>query len=713
MYFSRAMNRSMAPPDWLSINLTLKCNLACTMCTTCYDVPQELSTSEVLDLIDQAALWGIKIFNPLGGEPFMRPDLEVLLAHAARKDFHITLTTNGTLITARRAEQLAVIPPEKLHINLSLDGPEAVHDTIRGDGTYRRAMAGYRHLRAADLARGNPRRKILANTIIHRRNLDVLPAFLNTLAQADFSGVQLLNLFRQGPAYDNPGNSRPDLAADSHGTDAALWIRPEDLPDLERLVTQLRDRAKRPPNAPFHILNSDSDLALIPSYYRGTLDADDAPCWAGWKELYINADGQAIMCDGALEFLNGGFGSVRKQTLQQLWNSPELTARRSTVKACRTPCIQNCYLRRESDSITAIGAAAIETIGQRALRRLPTPKFTRPEHVRGGVFTLELCDVDDWASDQHAPPRLAALLSNTPETISACYADPRRWNQWRDEGYVDFGRGFMGFEVIRDLVSDLRHAGLSFDTVRLRWRGEPLLHPEIERVLPFLLAACGPDQPFRLVEIETHGLLLSDSLIEIAAASTAAQRWVFDIDRMGTHTDLGAERIAALVARREPGLEIHLACTVAQDSHPVSDRDRWQRVLPDAAVVVGNPAQTGDAIWFRRTDPQSFLGDQAANAALVRCAESLGLSARLPDPTVPRQCSAASRTPTISWDAKLTLCRWDDGLAIQAGDVLERPFSTLWRGEPLTRHRRSAETRGVPDGSRCQDCHQPFSPNNP
>ena len=90
MYLSRRLNRSLAPPDRVSINLTLRCNLRCTMCTTCYDQPNELSTREVKDIIDQTALWGVKVFNPLGGEAFVRRDLEEILAYACQKDFYIT-----------------------------------------------------------------------------------------------------------------------------------------------------------------------------------------------------------------------------------------------------------------------------------------------------------------------------------------------------------------------------------------------------------------------------------------------------------------------------------------------------------------------------------------------------------------------------------------------------------------------------------------------
>ena len=149
MYLSRAFNLSLAPPDWLSVNLTLRCNLSCAMCTTCYDAP-EMSREEVYDLIDQAAVWGVKVFNPLGGEPFVRQDLEDILVYAARREFHVTLTTNGTLIKRPRADRIAAIPPDKLHINVSIDGLADAHDRVRGAGAFERTIAGYRNLRAAD-----------------------------------------------------------------------------------------------------------------------------------------------------------------------------------------------------------------------------------------------------------------------------------------------------------------------------------------------------------------------------------------------------------------------------------------------------------------------------------------------------------------------------------------------------------------------------------
>lgn len=495
MYLSRRLNRSLAPPDWLTINLTLRCNLACVMCTTCYDAP-ELSREEVLDLIDQAAVWGVKVFNPLGGEAFVRPDLEDILAHAARRDLHVTLTTNATLITPERAARVARIPPEKLHVNVSIDGLEAAHDRVRGPGTYRRALTGYRNLRAADRELGNPRRKIGANVLLHRGNLDTFEALLGRLADEGFTAVQVLQLFRNREDSDVGG----------------MWFDAASLPALADLCERL---AAGP--TPLPLLNAPADLRLIPRYYREGLRPLEAPCWAGWKELYVNADGSAIMCDGKLDFLAGRFGSVREHTLRELWASPALRARREVVKACTTPCLQGCYLRRESDSAPALAREALAhaTAGARsALARL------RPLRRVDLPLTLELSDTGDGPED----PRLRRLFARSPVPATAVWSDPEQLDVLRDRQYLDFGRGFMGVDVVDRVLDDLRRARLGFAAVAVRWRGDPLLHPEPGRVFPRLAAAVREGLFGKLV-VSTSGRLLGEGRAAALRAADA-ELWV-------------------------------------------------------------------------------------------------------------------------------------------------------------------------------------------
>ncbi len=467
MWASRALTTSLAPPDWLSVNLTLRCNLTCVMCTTCYDSP-ELTTREVMDLIDQAADWGIGVFNPLGGEPFIRSDLELILAHAARRDMHTTLTTNGTLIRPERASAIAKIPVEKLHVNISIDGPEVAHDAVRGEGSWRRTMAGYRALREADETHGNPRRKVCANVILNRRNVHGFVEFVRSLGALGFDGVQVLNLFR-------------DRDDDTVG---GMWFDEDSLPELDAVVLALEAEAL--------VLNAAADLRLVPRYYRQGLSPLDAPCWAGWKELYVNADGSVIMCDGKLDFLAGRYGSVREATLRQLWSSPTLKERREVVKRCATPCIQNCYLRRDSDAVVPLVRELVAV----ARAAIVTP---RKLHTIELPVAFELSDVSDDAESR----TLQALFVRSPVPFAAVVADPRRLAELRDKHYVDFGRGFLGAGVVARILDAAAAAGFRFGTVALRWRGEPLLHPDLAGVLAALRGRAD-----RIV-LHTSGLLLS------------------------------------------------------------------------------------------------------------------------------------------------------------------------------------------------------------
>ncbi|MDP2310338.1 MAG: radical SAM protein [Pseudomonadota bacterium] len=556
MYGSRLLNRSLAPPDWLSINLTLRCNLSCVMCTTCYDAP-ELSRGEVIDLVDQAASWGVKVFNPLGGEPFIRQDLEDILAHAARRDLYTTLTTNGTLITAARAARIAAIPTEKLHINVSIDGLQETHDGVRGKGTFQRTIAGYRRLREADAAAGNPRRKICANSILHAKNLDEYLDLVALLEEEGFSGLQVLHLFRSDEDSDVGG----------------MWFAPEQLPKLEAVCAALGEHPL--------VMNRHA-LPLVPRYYRDGLGPLEAPCWAGWKELYVNADGSVIMCDGKLDFLAGRFGSVRELTLRELWRSPALRERRAVVKTCTTPCIQGCYLRTESDSATRIAKGLVENVTAPLRAKVAR---ALPARTVEGTLTLELSDTPD----DPAHLRTRALFATSPVPIDACFAAPDRLLELRDRRYLDFGRGFLGADVVAHVRDGLREARLRFRTVSLTWRGEPLLHPEFPVVWDALDGIA--DQ----VRVVTSGLLLRDEHVRLLGR---AEVWIDPVRSAfanGAYADLLTTRAAAVGARRGAPRPDVIAPALSWDGHlTVSVEDTTlSRQIGD---VLKEPMRT---IWAR------------------------------------------------------------------------------------------------------------------
>lgn len=126
----------------LQIHPTRLCNLRCRHCYSASG-PQErgaLGVALLIDAIDDAAALGYGVVSLSGGEPLLYPHLLELLDHAGRRGLFRTFTTNGTLLDERR---LASLRDRVDLLAISVDGPPAAHDALRGEGAF---AAMHRHL---------------------------------------------------------------------------------------------------------------------------------------------------------------------------------------------------------------------------------------------------------------------------------------------------------------------------------------------------------------------------------------------------------------------------------------------------------------------------------------------------------------------------------------------------------------------------------------
>jgi MoaA/NifB/PqqE/SkfB family radical SAM enzyme len=107
-FYLRKSRQSLKLVD---IELSERCNLRCRMCWLYgknglgdkYS-DNEMTTNEVIDLINQAAVYGSDIYIG-GSEPFIRKDLPAILRHIKEKRLSVSFTTNGTLLGASEAER--------------------------------------------------------------------------------------------------------------------------------------------------------------------------------------------------------------------------------------------------------------------------------------------------------------------------------------------------------------------------------------------------------------------------------------------------------------------------------------------------------------------------------------------------------------------------------------------------------------------------------
>jgi len=128
-------------------NSTKACNLHCIHCyysANARSAPDELPTAEAKAFIDDLAAFGAPVLLFSGGEPLLRDDLFELGAYAAERGIRAVISTNGTLIERKVAQQIKEAGFS--YVGVSLDGIGETNDRFRGvRGAFDAALRGIRH----------------------------------------------------------------------------------------------------------------------------------------------------------------------------------------------------------------------------------------------------------------------------------------------------------------------------------------------------------------------------------------------------------------------------------------------------------------------------------------------------------------------------------------------------------------------------------------
>jgi MoaA/NifB/PqqE/SkfB family radical SAM enzyme len=141
-------------PATVSFTITNACNLKCRMCgqwseegyirSAKENLQHSLKLADWKKLTDELAAHQISSVILRGGEPFLFPDIIELLEYINSKGIFISLDTNGTLLKKYAAD---IVRIGNIHITISVDGPEEIHDKVRGiKGCFRRIKEGVNRL---------------------------------------------------------------------------------------------------------------------------------------------------------------------------------------------------------------------------------------------------------------------------------------------------------------------------------------------------------------------------------------------------------------------------------------------------------------------------------------------------------------------------------------------------------------------------------------
>jgi radical SAM protein with 4Fe4S-binding SPASM domain len=262
-------------------------------------------------VLSDVAAMGIPQVTFRGGEAFLRPDFCDLLEYAGQRGLRISIISNGTIMNDEIARRVIQAPTASMTI--SVDGPRAIHDTIRRvPGMLDRIESNIRCLRQAQRELGLSRPRIYINCTLsatnqghlqglvdiaarHQATLTLRPLFYTTERQQE----QTNRLYRMGNAKPECQVLSPNL---SHVNPSALA---QELMKVRQYATSLKVDIR---------ISLRNVRQIFNRFYRA-YHADAGRCMHPWRVTTINPYGAVYPCS-----INTVMGDIRRQTLSQIWN---------------------------------------------------------------------------------------------------------------------------------------------------------------------------------------------------------------------------------------------------------------------------------------------------------------------------------------------------------------------------------------------------------
>jgi len=281
------------------VAVTYTCNAKCDMC---YSWKNPTKRSEQITAEDLEKLPNVPVYNVTGGEAFVRPDIQDLIAVLHDKCDRIVVSTNGAY-TDKIVDTVKKYP--KVGIRVSLEGLQEANDEVRGiPGGF---DAGLRTiLKLSEMGH----KDIGFGTTISDKNYKDLIS-MHTLAEkmgVEFATASLHNSFY------------------FHKMDNEVNHLPEVIDEVKELIKH-QLKSKRPKDWFRAYFNFG-----LANYMIG--QPRMLPCEMGFSAFYVDPVGNVRPCN----VLDEKMGNIKEQSWDELWHSKESSCVRDKVLSCQEKC---------------------------------------------------------------------------------------------------------------------------------------------------------------------------------------------------------------------------------------------------------------------------------------------------------------------------------------------------------------------------------------
>lgn len=337
-------------PETVSILAGYRCNLACPMCgqwgergafRAMEEAQREprLGMDDVKIIVDAVAAWKPAV-TFFGGEPLLNPDILGMIRCVKHAGLRANVITNGTLL-GRMAAPLVESGIDEVIV--SLDGPEDVHDRMRGrTGTYEKAARGIESLGRERRHAGKGKPVVNVNATIWEENHGRLSELVPRAADL---GIATLTFHHPTFLGEDEYGAHERLLARLFGTgpsDFAGFVReaPPQV-DVDRLLAEKRkvERLENGVRISFYPNFTDEEIRRYYTDIRFSCRSYPARCLSPWMAVYVFPDGELRPCLS----LGVSFGNIRSHSIGEMLDGEAARAFRQELKARRMfPACARC-----------------------------------------------------------------------------------------------------------------------------------------------------------------------------------------------------------------------------------------------------------------------------------------------------------------------------------------------------------------------------------
>lgn len=274
-------------PLALIAEVTHRCPLHCVYCSNPLEmaaVSSELSTSEWVDVLQQAGRLGMLHAHFTGGEPLARPDLTELISSAHAAGLYTNLITSGVGLAEARLK--ALVDAGLDHIQISFqDSREGAANWIAGAKAHAHKIELSQLIRQHNIA-------FTVNLVVHRQNIDHMEEMISFIERLAPERMEIAHTQYYGWALKNRAALLPTRAQLDKAVEAVTAAE-------KRLAGRIR-----------------IDF-VVPDYYARFPKA----CMGGWgrRLMLINPAGRVLPCHAAETIPGMTFENVREQSLEKIW----------------------------------------------------------------------------------------------------------------------------------------------------------------------------------------------------------------------------------------------------------------------------------------------------------------------------------------------------------------------------------------------------------